>query len=252
MASNPLDARIHSLQGYVYENLIEEFVYNDGIYNLFVSTARQVAILSSEHGHVVEERWKDILENYKFLSIMSDYNHEDIDIYENAPLFYFGLDCYMDQLPVQMTDPPLLLPSSPRPTPPGQICVCAKPCSMFIVHQSTTKMPEDNGINGDFPLAMGSNPLEARIQSLKGYVSDEWIDLLAGDKHVYALFVSMAREVAILSSENGRVIDERVHDILEGSKFGDILNKYNQQDINVRENWARLYNGIKSYVNNVA
>ena len=146
----------------------------------------------------------------------------------------------MDELSLQMTDPPLLLPSSPRPTSPGQL------------HRSTTKMPEDNGINGDFPLAMGSNPLEARIQSLKGYVSDEWIDLLVGDEHVYALFVSMAREVAILSSENGSVIDERVHSILEGSNFFDILDKHNQQDINVPKNWARLYNGIKSYVNNIA
>ena len=56
MASNPLDACIHSLQGYIYKDLIEEIAYNDGIYNLFVSTARQVAILPSEHGHVVEER----------------------------------------------------------------------------------------------------------------------------------------------------------------------------------------------------
>ena len=53
-------------------------------------------------------------------------------------------------------------------------------------------------ISGNFPFVMASTPREARVESLKNYIADDYIPSIADNEVIYDIFVKAARGVASL------------------------------------------------------
>ena len=110
-------------------------------------------------------------------------------------------------------------------------------------------------INGDFPFAMASTPREARVESLKNYIYDDYIPDIADNKVIYDMFVKAARRVASLYWENEFMNFDRLDTVCNGAEEMDaIFNEINQDAdaiIIAQNNGGLLSSSIENYVQTI-
>ena len=113
-------------------------------------------------------------------------------------------------------------------------------------------------INDDFPCVIASSPEEERTMSIRGYVYEDMIKLVAEDEDIYDLFLSCARHVASLCSENGSVDTAILWQFTcnddSWEKFLDVFRQYNNhQKVDEEDHNIDLIRfAVHSYVNTLA
>lgn len=110
-------------------------------------------------------------------------------------------------------------------------------------------------INGDFPFAMASTPREARVESLKNYIYEDYIPDIADNKVIYDMFVKAARRVASLCWENDIMNFDRLSTLYGSAEEMDaIFNEINQDAdafIIAQNNEGLLSSSIENYVQTI-